>query len=833
MLLHVLGLWAVAVAQPLLDLLGSNPEFFVAHRASAWEILLLALTLLVVLPSILVAAVRLLGLPGPRSLGAARGLGIAVPAGILALQLAVRAGAHTWWIAVVPAAALSVAAAFGYRRWAPFRSFLSVLAIAVLVVPAAFFARPGIRSLVGTAWSRGAGTRAGFPRPGRQATAPVVVLVFDELPLLSLLDANRDIDPVLYPNFSALARDGVWYRDATTVHDFTRYALPSILTGQFPRQDALPTSADYPDTLFTLLAGTHRLAVSEAVTAICPPSLCAVDQGSPLQRFAAMGRDLRAVFLRLVLTPDLTTHLPDPTATWARFDASADDGQDDEVPRGGGKRPVPADVRNRWLRGMTSPHLSGFRRFVEGIQPGEGRPSFHFIHSLVSHHPNRLLPGGRRNKTWTDLRAERNKAESWAVVQEWQRQLLQVGFVDGLVGDLVRRLKDTGLYEKSIVVVTADHGASFAVPDVPLRSVRKQTAAEIMRIPLIVKYPAGAGPVGQVSDANAQTVDILPTVADAIGLDVPWPVDGASLIDPGRKAPAKVSYSGGTRKEMSAGMLDIGPALARKLELFGSGGNPHRAPRIPEVENLLGRRLSELRIADGGGRGELLHPREFEAVDPDAEDLVFDVTGRFDSPRPGALVAVAINGVVRAATRTWESNPLGWLATPPFGAWQPGRNAVDVFVVGSDGAGTLLRRVNLGQARPPALNLVSAEAMTVWGVRPWRFHKVERTRDGRTFRWTMDRSEINLPTLDPPRQLEVDVLMVSGSPSKELTIEANDHVLFRGPVRRGWSASLPLEGVDVSAGLTLRFTTPAFRSPGDIRRLGVALSRVVVRSKEE
>lgn len=829
MLLHVLGLWAVAVAQPLLDLLGSNPEFFVAHRAGAWEILLLALTLVVVLPWLLVMAVRLLGLPGPRALAAARSLGISVPAGILALQVAVRAGAHTWWIAAVPAAALSVAAAFAYRRSAPFRSFLSVLAIAVLVVPAAFAARPGIRSLVGTAWTRGAGTRAAVPRPGRTVTAPVIVLVFDELPLLSLLDANRGIDPVLYPNFSALARDGVWYREATTVHDFTRYALPSILTGQFPRQDALPTAADYPDTLFTLLAGTHRLAVSEAVTAICPPSLCTGDQASGLQRVAAMGRDLRAVFLRLVLTPDLTANLPDPTATWARFDASADAAEEAEVPRGAGKRPVPAGVRNRWLRGMTSPHLSGFRRFVEGIQPGEGRPAFHFIHSLVSHHPNRLLPGGRRNKTWTDLRAERNRAESWAVVQEWQRQLLQVAFVDGLVGDLVRRLKDAGLYERSMVVVTADHGASFAAPAAPLRSLRRHTAAEIMRIPLIVKYPTGTGPVGQVSDVNAQTVDILPTVADAVGLQVTWPLDGASLLDASRQPRPKVSYAGGTRKEMPAGMLDLGPALARKLELFGSGGNPHRAPRIPEVEGLLGRNVSTLRVTEGGGRGELLHPREFEAVDPGAEDLVFDVTGRFDSPRPGALVVVAVNGVVRAATRTWESNPLGWLATPPFGSWQPGRNAVEVFVAGRDGAGTLLRRVSLGQARPPGLNLVSAEAMTVWGVRPWRLHKVERTPDGRTFRWTMDRSEIHLPTLDQPRQLEVEVLMVSGTPSKELTLEANDQVLYRGPVHRGWSASLPLEGVDVSAGLTLRFRTPAFRSSRDVRKLGVALSRVIVR----
>ncbi len=280
---------------------------------------------------------------------------------------------------------------------------------------------------------------------------------------------------------------------------------------------------------------------------------------------------------------------------------------------------------------------------------------------------------------------------------------------------------------------------------------------------------------------------------------------------------------------MSAGLLDIAPAMRRKFDLFGGAGNPHRAPRIPGLEDLVGRSLAELRVVESGGRAELLQAREYDEVDPQATDVVFDVSGRFDSPRPGTLVAVAVNGVVRATTRTWESNPRGWLATPPFGCWQAGRNEVEVFVVERDAAGRLLRRVSLGQARPPGLNLVSAEAVTVWGLRPWRFHKVEWTRRGQPFRWTADRSEISFQTLDRPRKLEVEVLMVPGGRPKELTIEANDHVLFRGPVSRGWAATLPLDACDINRGLTLRFTTPAARSGNDGRRLGVALSRVVVR----
>ena len=154
-------------------------------------------------------------------------------------------------------------------------------------------------------------------------------MVFDELPLLSLLDANHDIDPAGCIRISAaLARDGVWFRNATTVDDFTRWAVPSIVSGKYPRQAALPSAVDHPDTLFTLLSRTHRLEVSEAVTNLCPQKLCPPNvETSVLDRLAAMGRDLRVVFLHLVLTDDLTADLPDPTETWAGFgggDAGAD-----------------------------------------------------------------------------------------------------------------------------------------------------------------------------------------------------------------------------------------------------------------------------------------------------------------------------------------------------------------------------------------------------------------------------------------------------------------------------------------------------------------------------
>ena len=51
-----------------------------------------------------------------------------------------------------------------------------------------------------------------------------------------------------------------------------------------------------------------------------------------------------------------------------------------------------------------------------------------------------------------------------------------------------------------------------------------------MRVPLFVKLPGQH--VGQVSDRNVETIDVLPTVLDVIGAEQLPPFDGCSAVDP-------------------------------------------------------------------------------------------------------------------------------------------------------------------------------------------------------------------------------------------------------------------------------------------------------------
>ena len=100
-----------------------------------------------------------------------------------------------------------------------------------------------------------------------------------------------------------------------------------------------------------------------------------------------------------------------------------------------------------------------------------------------------------------------------AVDQYWQRHLLQLGYADRVLGRLLDRLHASGLYDRAVLVVTADHGVSFRAGQKrrPLSAANRQ---DIAYVPLFVKTPGPANAAAP-SPKLARTIDILPTLADA------------------------------------------------------------------------------------------------------------------------------------------------------------------------------------------------------------------------------------------------------------------------------------------------------------------------------
>jgi arylsulfatase A-like enzyme len=90
-------------------------------------------------------------------------------------------------------------------------------------------------------------------------------------------------------------------------------------------------------------------------------------------------------------------------------------------------------------------------------------------------------------------------------------------FTDRLLGTFLRRLHGTGLWDKAVVVVTADHGVSFRGGDLR-RHPTKTNLAELAFTPLFIRVPGQEQ--ARVVDAHVQTLDILPTLADALGVKI-------------------------------------------------------------------------------------------------------------------------------------------------------------------------------------------------------------------------------------------------------------------------------------------------------------------------
>ena len=84
-----------------------------------------------------------------------------------------------------------------------------------------------------------------------------------------------------------------------------------------------------------------------------------------------------------------------------------------------------------------------------------------------------------------------------------------------------------GVYDQALVIVTADHGASYR-ESTPRRGISVRNLADIVRVPLFIKLPGQRD--GAIVDGIAESVDVLPTIADVLGMRLPFPVDGRSLV---------------------------------------------------------------------------------------------------------------------------------------------------------------------------------------------------------------------------------------------------------------------------------------------------------------
>jgi len=102
----------------------------------------------------------------------------------------------------------------------------------------------------------------------------------------------------------------------------------------------------------------------------------------------------------------------------------------------------------------------------------------------------------------------------------------EIAFADEQVGRLLRFLKDNGLYQNTVIVLSGDHGESLGEHGEKTHGFFIYNVT--MHVPLIIHLP-GKSAAHTVPDP-VSLVDLMPTVLAATGLDIPSQVQGRSLV---------------------------------------------------------------------------------------------------------------------------------------------------------------------------------------------------------------------------------------------------------------------------------------------------------------
>lgn len=103
----------------------------------------------------------------------------------------------------------------------------------------------------------------------------------------------------------------------------------------------------------------------------------------------------------------------------------------------------------------------------------------------------------------------------------------EVAFTDREIGRLLRALDEQGLAERTLVVLTGDHGESFGEHGLWVHGL--SLYQHELRVPLLMRYPP-ALPAGRIVRGPVSLVDVMPTILELLGLPVPATVEGRSLL---------------------------------------------------------------------------------------------------------------------------------------------------------------------------------------------------------------------------------------------------------------------------------------------------------------
>ncbi len=683
-LLHLTTLCVLAIAQPTLELLGQNADFFIGRDIELIDLLLLPALLSWILP--LLVALTTLALHRMHKVSGVflhRTI-LAILTSLLLLPVLKNAGLDKYPVTCIAIALLlGTALTIAYHRLLFIQRFASFLSVSLIAVPLIFVWRSPLGDMSNPDVNHHQKTDLSHTLDN---SPPVVFLLFDELALTGLMDSNHLVDGNLFPHFKAFSENAFWFRNSTTVATSTKLAVPAILSGNYPKKFQSPSLKNYPQNLFTLLGQKYAMNVYEGPTRLCPKDQCAISPErlkSLNERLQMLLSDASLVYLHLLLPSKMSESLPSINQSWGDFWQS-------DAPQTGNKTQRHA-YGGRWQQ---------IQAFINSIKPTR-KPSLNFIHMNFPHVPYQYLPSGKSYQGGWDIPGLNFRNERWnndeeLVTQAYQRFLLQLMAADTLLGNLVNQLKKEGLYDQSLIVITADHGVSFRTDSArrgppPADNLNR----DILPVPLFIKKPFQKESV--ISDQNTETIDILPTILQETGIKTKYTFDGQPLISDWLVAdthrPMKTAYYGYRhfrKHQTQTEFSEMYKTLGWKLDHFSNSKDPTTVYRFGKNNQFFGQDISLFKVTSMPDfKATLKDGSLYQNVDLDSGFIPARVRGTLVSApeqKQQWRIAIAINDKIGAVTRVYrdENGANRFSAMLPEQFFIQGKNRMQLYLIKED-----------------------------------------------------------------------------------------------------------------------------------------------------
>ncbi len=342
--------------------------------------------------------------------------------------------------------------------------------------------------------------------------------------------------PGLTPNLCAVAKRAINFKNHVSHSDTTRSSFVSALTSLYPTSHGMwspfnPSLNPQTESLLGLLQknGYRTISMAKFKTPQLPFEwFDEYVNFTPWSAAATLGSALRwqQPFLFYIYSEDL--HFP--------YLLSESDAKELNDPRYPAKTPKTWQEFNNAIADYLVEH------YREVFKPEAIAANPEVFANNISEHKQELLELFEKYSIQTDRQLGSFLFDDWLprykafmrfidvsnpdhVHYLWTRYLLVLKRVDSELGELFKQLEKAKFSRPTIVVVRSDHGEEFY--EHGSLGHQNNLYQELIHTPLVIKIP---GVKGKTINQLTQDIDLLPTLLELIGIDVPDQAQGQSLL---------------------------------------------------------------------------------------------------------------------------------------------------------------------------------------------------------------------------------------------------------------------------------------------------------------